>query len=1567
MCMWARRRRVLTIIVGAGCACFLVGPLAAFRVVVAREGPANTPDSPYAALLQPSEEATHLLSRADEAIKREDWKLAIDSLQRIVELAGDHVLSSDERRYESARRYAHRRIASLPAPGMRAYRLMYDGEASALMSQAVEQHDPAMLRTIIGRFLVTGVGDDAAVTLAGWLIDEGRFSEAAAVLQDVRMFYPDSDLPPWVVPGRLAVCAAGMGQRRRAETILSQLAATRPAGTDSDLPTADRVRQIRAFIDRFGPDADRRRATHWPMTGGCPSRDGEMHVVEPALVEHLPWRFDLPISEPREGFGAVQSYALERKLVPFRRIVTDGRTLVVKGERELVGLDVDGFLPVWRKSKPSGPVVSLDTSGPAYRPVRADQARTDDPLSANPVVRRLLYDSVGSGVVIAFDMALTVEWVGEPPGMSRIAVRVRGRRPMAVGLGNWPAAHASGSNRNRVIAYSLDDGSELWTSEVGGPLDPDAEEGSNDDVEFLAVPIPVNDHLVAPCRMNNDLYAVVLDPRTGKQVRRIYLCGTSSGGFDSARALEPALADGVVFIPSGKGLLFAVEVSSWSIRWAVRYESNGGGSAGWLPTPVVAVADVVLLAPGDAEYLFCFDRGTGETRWQVDRDNFTYVLGATDAHVWLAGEDLQQVGVESGKPLWRFPCGQPTGRGVISGERIYLPTTEGVVAMNAITGDTINVDSSPDSMPLGNLLAWDGSLYSVDLTGVRKFPDLTRGYAEAVARHAENPTDASRAIRLAWLELLRHQPAEALAALARVPEVLANEDSRRYGQVIRLRVRAMLERVASGDLPSEEALELLRKARKIARTAEDAIETSVALGDFHRNEGRPLEACRQYLSLILWEQGDEMIGKTSGFERRARSLAAQKIADAAGKLSETDTRKLAAEIREWLDEAVSGRDESRLLRLVGNVPVGDVAGEAELHLGIWAAEELGFEHAEAYFADTLRRPTSPRLLAEATARLAAIYLEPAAELHQPVSAVALIERLEREFPTIELSPEVIEPEPEPRRPGEADRPLVPAAELAAVLRDRIDGEILEMHQAAMTPFSLGKPGEPTASSHEDARPLAVRGERVEALANQIMLLVSGNEVETRRPDGGRELWKAGLRLLGEPAVDVGSSTGSDPAIMWQQMEGHSNERGPSRVARAVVDGQTMVVNSAYGLHAIGLLTGRRLWSRPFDPPNLINQDPTGSDAWIWAHRGYLISISTHGQMEVSRITHGDRILWRRRMPQRRWYAVRARGDYVVAVDQTLEQVDVFRLSDGRYLGECRFKQDESPSRKVNIALYDDVICGPASDHDLVAMELATPGAERWRISTPDRLSQVFKPTPKLLGIADASGHVKVIDPSTQRSLMDVTVYACEEGVVDGSLVDDVLYVCGYAARAKRGVPYDWQRWALAAVAMEDNRILWQRSDIGARAYLNGELLRVSSDAIPVVVFRPSAKQSGRAVSSEITLSGGNDGKQTVGLVELMIIDKATGKMVGQAVVTPVPSGVGANRILDVQAWPGKVLVTAGSRTLRFPVGDRGRDGAGAGAPPEDHPGFAAEVGGRGGLRPDPWRDVLNEINGVGDD
>ncbi len=1496
---------VLPIVAWAG----MVGALGTF--VLGQAGPAGPVPArarlqaagrtnPYAAVLQPSEEATTLLKRAQEGIDRADWKLAVDSLQRIVELPGEHVLTSDGKTYESARRHAHRRIAALPESGLRTYEVIHGGEAAALASRAIEKQDERALRSVVERYFCTQAGASATLTLADWLIDRGSFAQASALLRDLQTLAPAGRVDPGVNI-RMAICMAGLGRSATAGELLAPQ--SQPSGKAPTSVPADRVEMIRQFAARASRKDAPKGSRAWPVTYGGLSRSNVMPPVEPALTNNLSWVRPLPFSELKYEVEALLGYSQRRGLLPVRQFVTDGRLLLVKGETELVAFDADSFTPVWTtkarstaQARASGP---QDLQAQLMWRVHAERQgqggqEIDQQIENDPLARRLLYDAIGSGISIAFGSALTVDWGGEPPSVLPRAMRWQ--MP-----GAFPRDPFSTGQVNQIVAYSLQDGSVRWrcqppaTGEVpdGNPAAADA--------QFMSVPVPVGDELLSVCRSNSDLFAVLIDPENGKIRRQLYLCGTGGGAFDALSPLPPAIADGLVFIPTGRGLLVALDSANWSIRWAVRYEGatpDVQREGGWLPTPPVAVADVVLLAPDDADELICLDRSSGEIRWRVKRDAYTYLLGATDSHVWVAGPGVQMLDVRSGRPVWRRNAAEPTGRGALAGDRVYLPTLQGLKAFDASSGEPLQIDQPAAPLLLGNLLSWDGSLYSVSVLDVSCFPDLGRGYAQAVARHAENPADPGRAIRLASLELLRNQPEKARAALTSVAADLKDRDPQRHAQVAHLRVRSLLE--LARDPARADALSLLQEARASAATPADAIKSSLALGDLLLRNKNAADACRQYLSLILSTDGEEIIPEESGLERRARAMAAELLVRARRELTPEQQTELDKHVASWLAGVIERRDATAASWLAETPEIGRAGREALLLLARWAVEDLRFEQAESYLSRVLLLGDPPPLQAEAIARLAALYLQPD-ELHQPVSAARLLERLEREFATVDLPTDILAVEGKPA--AGVPEPRLPAARVASVLRSRIDAKILASHQAALTPIQLGPLGAASTRMHQASRSLIPRGDRVEPLADIHLLLLDRNRVESHAAADGRLLWPAELKLLGDPAVEP------QMAELNLQMQGTRGESGTR--ARGVLDGQTLILNTEYGLHAVGLLTGRRLWSRAYEPVEQGAGDPSGSDAWIWSHNGYIVSVDARRHLEVASAWQGDRILWRWTRPNRRWYAVRARGPYVVAVDAGLEHVDIFRLEDGRSLGECTFAQEPAAARKVNITLYDDVVCGPVSPKEVAARELATPGVERWRVPVPEGISQIFKPTPGLLAIGDRIGSVQVIDPATGKKLMESATEACSAGVVDGALVDGTLYVYGYETRAADVNEYDRQRLGIAAIRMDTGAVLWQQGNLGPRTFLTDELLRVSSNAIPVAAFLQggSRELSGARADVTSTLNGG---------VELRLLDRRTGQLIGEKMIVPLTADSTARQIADVQVWPGQVMVVAGNSYIRFP-------------------------------------------------
>ncbi len=1448
--------------------------------------------NPFAAVLHTSEEAGTLLRRAEEGVERQDWKLAIDSLQRMIELPGEHILDRGGHVFESAGRVAQRRIAALPEPGLRAYRFVHDGEAAALLAQAVAQHDAALLRTVVDRFLLAAAGDEAAVTLADWLIDGGRFTEAANMLQWLQAVYPDSDLPAWLLEARLAVCRGYLGQPEQAGELLARAEAALPPGSDR-ARVQERLAQLHRWLASGIADG-----------AGTRPPGSRVPPVQIDFPPELDWRVGLPVELPGEGLSSLQQQAEERELLPVGETATDGRVLLAKGGSTLLAIDVETFTPRWESASSTAAMEEPGRASGAGLIITTDRRPVGD-AESDPLFVSLFMDGVGSQVGVAEGLALTIEWPRGAPTPTRLWGP--DGRPAARGM----RYDTMGASPNRLAAYELATGRLAWASDAA------SDEGLLAGVQFLSVPVAAGEHLLGVCRVADDLYAVLLDPATGRLVKHLYLCGTGGGPFNALYPNTPCVAAGLAYVPTGRGVLVAIDLADHTVRWASRYDPVAVKTSGtsWQPSPPLALADGVLLAPEDADQLFCFDPTTGEIRWAVPRGRMMYVLAASGDRVWLAGEEVRALDAATGEEVWAAPAGRPTGRGVLAGDTLYLPTQGGLVALAADTGRRRDVAQPPDPAWLGNLFVAAGATFSLSAGEVRKFPDLHHAYPDVLARHRAAPAAGDTAIRLAWLELLRQRPRAALEALTQVPPQYEQEDAHRYDHLVHLRVKAMLELAALEQTEAEEASRLLEQARASARSSQDGIASAMALGEHYLRRDRVLDACLQYLELVLGAEGDELVHEGPGFERLARIQAAQRLATSAERLPQTDADRLAEHIRERLTDATARRDEGLLTSMAETAACGGASHEAAMTLGAWAASGSRFEQAESRFAYVLRDTGDPRLQAEAAARLAMVYLQPG-ELHRPLEAVGLIDRLAGDLATVELPAEIL-------AAGEAGR--LPAAQAAVRLRRLVDPKLLAEQRAAMEPVKLpGRPGRSVLAVHSDNRPIAVRGERPPSLADRFLLLGGENQIEARAAADGRLLWTTQLLLLGELAVqsEVDAEQRNAPVIRVR--------RGPTTAARGAVDGQTFILNSPQGLHAVGLITGRRLWSRRFEPPATSSQEAAGSDAWLWTEGGYVASVDSRGRLEVATAEAGHRVIWRRSNPQRWWYWVRIRGSTVVAIDPDLEQVDLFQLDDGTHRGFCRFRQ--SPE-KVSLTLFDEVICGPVLGNEVAAVELATPGIERWRLAMPADLCQIFKPAPDLLAVSDRAGRLTLVDPQSGRRILETRVNACAEGVTDGVVQNGILYVCGFQVRPwgppdqddppptsgrDRGLDFARQRWGVAAIRLSDGTVLWQTADIGPRSFLNAEVLRAADGLVPVVVHRPRGGP-GRVAAPDQATGDVDVTRRSAGTLEVTLLSKVDGQQVGETVTVDLPDDPAAGLVADVRVWPEAIDVVIGSIRVRLPM------------------------------------------------
>lgn len=345
-------------------------------------------------LIDTSAPVLNLLQRADEGIARADWKLVIDSLQRVIDdpegaLVGRTSAPSplsdgannqpdgagdDGILYESARRQAARVLASLPPEGLRAYRLFYDGQAKRLLDRARTEHDPAALRLIASRYLMTQYGDDATELLASWALDEGRPGEALALLTDVLELVPDRDVPDQLVVGKLAAAYAMLGQTVQSSAII----AAYQGRVDDRESVPDWLTRLGSSPAVLGTNMrEAALVRDWNLAPATPTPYRPAPPLTPSLLESAPWFYELPGTTADLWRRIYDDDPAAALVLPSSQFVSDGTRLFVRKADGCVALDLQDLMVSWESSqRRQGRGVRAARGAPAQRNVPSPQPPT---------------------------------------------------------------------------------------------------------------------------------------------------------------------------------------------------------------------------------------------------------------------------------------------------------------------------------------------------------------------------------------------------------------------------------------------------------------------------------------------------------------------------------------------------------------------------------------------------------------------------------------------------------------------------------------------------------------------------------------------------------------------------------------------------------------------------------------------------------------------------------------------------------------------------------------------------------------------------------------------------------------------------------------------------------------------------------------------------------------------------------------------------------------------------------------------------------------------------------------
>ncbi|MFQ5411588.1 MAG: PQQ-binding-like beta-propeller repeat protein, partial [Phycisphaerae bacterium] len=844
----------------------------------------STPDTQGHKGLEPpnDRDAESWLKRAKEAAEREDWKLAADTLERLIREHGDRTVSLDEAHYYSAIHLAREQIAHWPPAGLAAYRVLYDSEAQRLLDRAKRAYDLNALREIARNYPLTTPGPEAIHLLATWLLDRRQPSEAIELLDRLSQL-PHNPVPRWQILLKLAVAHTLTDQRVHTATILEEMSGLRDtAEKEVPLDWPDRIETIRRFFEDVKLDAAAESgvlpATRWPHLLGNAARSGRMAPIEPISTRDDNLTAIFPGAE-RLNMRTVRKVALRKARPPVWQPVSDGHRLFVTCPSGLQARDLATFGFLWQavpKYRPRNPEINRFRQAAVFggwNPYYNNKNATPrlDVLSTDTLFREYR-----GALSTAFEMVFVIEQDGtrgeQLPSNQGVAPDNRGIDEEDL------------SEPNTLRAYESETGRAVWTKGRGGAPDDPLRQA-----HFKAAPIAAGSYLIVPYIQGGDFSLAVLNP-DGAVVRTILIGTGRASLFPMNGTLQPTVHDGTIYVPTGAGQLSALSAYDFSLRWLTRYERErnlqppivggrgawGGAPRGhaqpdeWLSSPPLIAGGLVLLAPHDADQLFAFDRQSGTQRWAFPRGRHRILIGADKTRVVISGEHVEAIDLATGQSQWSYEALKPTGRGAICGEQVFMPTGSGLVRLSLETGRPISEPLVMDES-LGNLLAIDGSLYSVGFDRISKYPDPVQSRALAKARLEKNPRDIEAILRLAWLVMLTEDWQGALSMLDRaeaemgdppplslgpagLQSIHAEEELR--ARIGHLRVRALLRHAAESD--SETNRDLYEEAVAAARQPGDRVRAGLALCEFLADRGEWLEGFTRGMTLLR-EVGDQPV------------------------------------------------------------------------------------------------------------------------------------------------------------------------------------------------------------------------------------------------------------------------------------------------------------------------------------------------------------------------------------------------------------------------------------------------------------------------------------------------------------------------------------------------------------------------------------------------------------------------------------------------------------------------------------------------------------------------------------
>lgn len=737
-------------------------------------------------------------------INEENWVVACDNLQNLVELKEDVFVplirkgpgDKQTKVWVAVKSEADRLIATLPPKGKDHYQLTFGPPAAKMLKDARAENDIEMLRQVMNRYIHTEAGVEATNLLGSYYLDRGIYITASRCYEQLLNREAINKLTPSTL--LKAAYAFHMAENRTFEDRVWKELNTRGASVTLGGERRN-VSDLQDHIAGLNRGMERSQ-TDWPLFGGNPSHTARGEGDNPFLEAQ--WREKLgDATSTEEWIKKITEYTYNKHspLLPVNFPITvtitkDGKRIplvVYRSHGGLVAVNVKTGKLAW-KAHSEWSMDSMFKNTSSEGKANAINTWANHYFMVKP---KMVFDNSTIGSLSTDgNLVFAVEDLAVPPPQTQV-----GNPNFNPGIqpANTYSPRVNGAiQHNQLVAYNLSSGKLIWHL---GSHD-EKIQGEFSDTYFLGPPMPIDGKLYALADRQQELHLITLNPASGKLLSSQTLGNTKDRLTQAVtrriQAAHLAFGEGMLVCPTNAGALLGVNLLTNRLVWAYPYregKSNTtaaadelknqpinnigrfrggrviqpgmpgmimGPNGQWVPAfanlnwqvtaPIIQDNKVVFTAP-DATAVHCINLNEGSSIWTHNRgEDDLFLAGVFNGKVIIVGKrNIRALSLSKGEQLWNLEVGMPSGQGVASDNIYYLPLQEGlsgsrepeVCAIDMEKGMVLGHSKSRKKEIPGNLLFFEGVVLSQTLADLTAYPQLKVKLAQIDDLISKNPED----------------------------------------------------------------------------------------------------------------------------------------------------------------------------------------------------------------------------------------------------------------------------------------------------------------------------------------------------------------------------------------------------------------------------------------------------------------------------------------------------------------------------------------------------------------------------------------------------------------------------------------------------------------------------------------------------------------------------------------------------------------------------------------------------------------------------------------------------------